>query len=293
MTDRRGAAILPFEEHDPFAFEESFRSFRWNGAATATDRLLVTSDAGTPVHVNTFTNEFWTSKQRAASSLHEVSYRACFKPQLPRFFIERLTEPRDLVYDPFMGRGTTVLEAALLGRRAAGCDVNPLSSVLVAPRLDPSNLEAVQTRLHKIDWNFGGRLPEELLAFYHPDTLRQICALREELRRNRSPADAWIRMVATNRLTGHAKGFFSVYTMPPNQAVSIKSQLRINQCRNQTPEARDVPTIVIAKTASLLSRISRAERELLLEFGRSSILMTGSSVQTPTRQDEKVSLIVT
>jgi hypothetical protein len=243
--------------------------------------------------ISVFTNEFWTSKQRAASSLHEVSYRACFKPQLPRFFIERLTEPRDLVYDPFMGRGTTVLEAVLLGRRAAGCDVNPLSSVLVAPRLDPSNLEAVQTRLHKIDWNFGGRLPEELLAFYHPDTLRQICALREELRRNRSPADAWIRMVATNRLTGHSKGFFSVYTMPPNQAVSIKSQLRINQCRNQTPEARDVPTIVIAKTASLLSRISRAEREMLLEFGRSSILMTGSSVQTPTLQDEKVSLIVT
>jgi hypothetical protein len=160
--------------------------------------------------ISVFTNEFWTSKQRAASSLHEVSYRACFKPQLPRFFIERLTEPRDLVYDPFMGRGTTVLEAALLGRRAAGCDVNPLSSVFVAPRLDPSNLEAVQTRLHKIDWNFGGRLPEELLAFYHPDTLRQICALREELRRNRSPADAWIRMVATNRLTGHSKGFFSV-----------------------------------------------------------------------------------
>ena len=36
-----------------------------------------------------FINEFWTSKQRAAHSLHEISYRACFKPQLPKFFIER------------------------------------------------------------------------------------------------------------------------------------------------------------------------------------------------------------
>jgi hypothetical protein len=50
-----------------------------------------------------FINEFWTSKQRAASSLHEISYRACFKPQLPRFFIERLTRPGGLVYDPFLG----------------------------------------------------------------------------------------------------------------------------------------------------------------------------------------------
>ena len=43
--------------------------------------------------VPTFTNEFWTARQRAAHSLHEISYRACFKPQLPRFFIERLTVP--------------------------------------------------------------------------------------------------------------------------------------------------------------------------------------------------------
>ena len=43
--------------------------------------------------VPTFVNEFWTATQRQASSLHEISYRACFKPQLPRFFIERLTQP--------------------------------------------------------------------------------------------------------------------------------------------------------------------------------------------------------
>src|SRR3970040_2166987 len=66
--------------------------------------------ATVPIYVT----EFWTSKQRQASSLHEVSYRACFKPQLPRFFIERHTSPGNIVYDPFMGRGTTVIEAALL-----------------------------------------------------------------------------------------------------------------------------------------------------------------------------------
>src|ERR1700722_10286123 len=50
-------------------------------------------------------NEFWTSAQRQAHSLHEVSYRACFKPQLPAFFIARLTVTGEAVYDPFMGRG--------------------------------------------------------------------------------------------------------------------------------------------------------------------------------------------
>jgi len=27
-----------------------------------------------------YINEFWTSGQRQASPLHEISYRACFKP---------------------------------------------------------------------------------------------------------------------------------------------------------------------------------------------------------------------
>lgn len=59
-------------------------------------------DGGIPYHVN----EYWTARQRQSHALHEVSYRACFKAELPRFFIGRLTEPGEVVYDPFMGRGT-------------------------------------------------------------------------------------------------------------------------------------------------------------------------------------------
>ena len=62
------------------------------------------------VVLNKYTNEFWTHRQRQACSIHEISYRACFKPQLPRFFIQLLSEEGSVVYDPFSGRGTTVLE---------------------------------------------------------------------------------------------------------------------------------------------------------------------------------------
>ncbi|MBI2814866.1 MAG: site-specific DNA-methyltransferase [Opitutae bacterium] len=98
-------------------------AFREFGQTTVCEEISGLGHNTVPV----FVNEFWTSKQRAAHPLHEVSYRACFKPQLPRFFIERLTQPGDLVYDPFMGRGTTLVEGALLGRHIAGCDVNPLN----------------------------------------------------------------------------------------------------------------------------------------------------------------------
>src|SRR6266478_1588742 len=126
---------------------DELASFREFGKAT---RKLVThflGPDGQSCEVPAFVNEFWTAKQRQASSLHEVSYRACFKPQLPRFFIERLTRPGDIVYDPFMGRGTTALEAALLGRIPYGCDVNPLSTVLTRPRFSPPSLQDVAARL--------------------------------------------------------------------------------------------------------------------------------------------------
>ena len=92
----------------------------------------------------------------------------------------------------------------------------------------------------------AGEMPEELLVFYHADTLRQISALRKYLlERERAGTltgvDRWIRMVAVNRLTGHSAGFFSVYTLPPNQAVSPRAQAKINSRLNQSPSPRDVP----------------------------------------------------
>ncbi len=41
-----------------------------------------------------------------------------------RKVVERLTRPGDLVVDPCMGGGTTLLAATSLGRHAVGCDVD-------------------------------------------------------------------------------------------------------------------------------------------------------------------------
>jgi len=264
-------------------------AFREFGQATICEEIAMPGRPAVPV----FVNEFWTSKQRAAHPLHEVSYRACFKPQLPRFFIGRLTRPGDLVYDPFMGRGTTLVEGALLGRRVAGCDVNPLSRVFTAPRLAAPAMEEVAERLAGIDfaWNRGVR--EDLHVFYHRATLRQLTALRAYLLKRTASGradhvDRWIQMVATNRLTGHSPGFFSVYTLPPNQAVSIESQRRINAKRGQKPEKRDVPALILKKTKQLLSELP-APRSAL----PASVLLTQSCDTTPQLADDSVDLVVT
>ena len=251
------------------------------------------TDAVTEGGLRYFVNEFWTAGQRQAHRLHEVSYRACFKPQLPAFFIARLTAPGATVYDPFSGRGTTALQAALMGRRPAANDINPLGAMLLAPRLAPPTLADLRARLAALDLErtTAEAVPSDLLAFYHPATLRQIAALRAHLleraaRGTLDGVDAWLRMVALNRLTGHSPGFFSVYTLPPNQATSAAAQMRINAARGQSPPLRDVAALILRKSAALLADGAPPPHP-------APLLMTRPAHDTPALAAGSVDLIVT
>lgn len=240
-----------------------------------------------------YANEYWTSGQRKGHSIHEVSYRACFKPQLPKFFIDRLTEPGDAVYDPFMGRGTTPIEAALNGRVPVANDINPLSTLLTRPRLDPPSMQAVANRLAEVPWDQDIEIDDRLLAFYHRNTLRQLTVLREWLldraplySTSPDPTVDWIRMVAINRLTGHSTGFFSVYTLPPNQACSVEAQEKINRKRNQSPQPKDIPAIILKKSRSLLRSGLPTE---LFPYR----LLCGPAEHSPEIADNSIALVVT
>jgi hypothetical protein len=245
----------------------------------------------------TLAMEFWTAKQRQAANLHEISYRACYKPQLPRHFIERLTGPGERVYDPFSGRGTTALEAALLGRRVAANDVNPLARMLAEPRLTPPEPAAVAQRLAEIPLS-GAADGVDLGMFYHPDTEAEIRGLRDWCLARAANGeldglDTWIRMVATNRLTGHSPGFFSVYTLPPNQALSAAKQVQINAQREQTPTYRDTHALILKKTRQLLSGLLPAQRANLAVAAYDARFLTGDARETATLLDGCMALTVT
>ena len=65
---RSGAATRPHASRDSIDLADSLRRFRFeDGPTTVIDALRVATDAGVDARVSTFTNEFWTSKQRAAN----------------------------------------------------------------------------------------------------------------------------------------------------------------------------------------------------------------------------------
>ena len=241
------------------------------------------------VHLPTYVGEFWTAKQRAGHSLHEVSYRACYKPQLPEYFIRKFCKTEAIVYDPFMGRGTTLIEAQLHGHRVIGNDINPLAKILTAPRLNPPTLEQIEARLQEIHLSTDAEIDTELLVFFHEDTLREIYGWRTYFQQECfDPVDAWLQMVACSRLTGHSTGFFSVFTLPPNLATSIVAQQKINEKRSQVPEYRNTKELILRKSKQLL-------RHSLPDCFRrdDAILLTESADGTPQIADKSVDLVVT
>lgn len=97
-------------------------------------------------------------------------YPARFSPKFVRAAISALSEPGDLILDPFMGGGTTLVEALALGRHAIGADISSLAAFISQAKTtlySDNDLEALerwaarvpsQIHIHKeggVDENFA------------------------------------------------------------------------------------------------------------------------------------------
>lgn len=130
--------------------------------------------------------EWRGAPRRWGHPLHSLcSYFAMFPPHVPRVFIEWLTAPGDVVYDPFSGRGTAPLEACRLGRVGVGSDANPLAYVLTGAKVDPPPFERAKARLADLRRHQPKKsrdaAPDDVAMLYTPKVLRQLCWLRTEL----------------------------------------------------------------------------------------------------------------
>lgn len=159
------------------------------------------------------------NSQRFQLDINSISwYPATFPPPIPKFLIALLTKPGDIVFDPFGGSGTTILEAIKQNRLFLYNDLNPFAAdtvknivgILLESSLRPQFLRSVRKRdcelfsgpidriynediyegkntniigmqypkeiLDKIS-SFG--LSEELIFWYHVDTLNELLKLYE------------------------------------------------------------------------------------------------------------------
>ena len=108
-------------------------------------------------------------------------FPAKFPPQLPNFLIKQLSKPGDVVLDPMLGSGTTLVEAARLGRRAIGCDIDPLARMIAGAKLAPIDPSAaMQSGLSVLNaaqtdcWQDGHRLRQDFQLSFDEKTAQFI-----------------------------------------------------------------------------------------------------------------------
>lgn len=125
------------------------------------------------------------------------SYLGTFPPVVARVMIEALSEPGEIVLDPFCGRGTTLLESRLAGRIGVANDLNPLAAAIAGAKNVSVRLENATERVSELERRFelATYLPEasaqsgEINLIYHPHTLAQLCYLRRRLLSSKTAID--------------------------------------------------------------------------------------------------------
>ena len=114
---------------------------------------------------------------RRSSSVFRAILLGALKPAgtdiMKEFYKDHTNDPDTkgkVVLDPFMGGGTTVVEALRLGCKVIGVDLNPVAWFIVKTEVEPVDLDELKAafdRLAKrtVDWS-GKPLKETLLSLY-------------------------------------------------------------------------------------------------------------------------------
>lgn len=142
----------------------------------------------------------WADKSDSDSFHSLCSYLGAFPPSLANYFIKYFTDENDLVFDPFSGRGTTILESRILNRKSFGSDLNPIALALSKAKSYNLKHKDLLNRIDELeeDYDYALFLPEaqaqsdEIHLIFHPRTLAELCFLRVMLLESENKIDRFL-----------------------------------------------------------------------------------------------------
>ena len=133
-------------------------------------------------------------------SLHP--YLGKFIPQLVEVFLGRYFTPQDCVYDPFVGSGTTLVEANVFGAASIGCDISAFNCLLSRVKTASYSLGALELGLKgaleesRRSPEIAGEEPSDWLrAWYSERALSELLAYRTALEKLEPPVSDVARVV--------------------------------------------------------------------------------------------------
>ena len=170
----------------------------------------------------------------------------------PETFVEKhlaASPHAGVVFDPYCGRGTTVFQALLQGREAAGCDLNPVAVCISGAKGDPPAFADVSARIEELrrgccepdDGAWQGSLGEFFDLCFHRDTLVQVRYLRSALDWRRRRDDRFIAALCLGALHGESHRSPNCFSNRMPRTISTKPDYSVRWWRERgcLPPRRD------------------------------------------------------
>ena len=180
-------------------------------------------------------------------------YFAMFPESFVRRNVLAWSKRDDLILDPFSGRGTTVFESLLNGRRALGCDTSPVAFCLSRAKADPPSLSEIVERLTTLQEDaqrFSSKAKETKDEFFtlcfHEETLRQLLFLKNRLDWRDNRTDCFIAALAVGCLHGESHRTKLCFSNRMPRTISTKPAYSVRWWNEKScvPPKRDVFSIL-------------------------------------------------
>ena len=185
-------------------------------------------------------------------------YFAMFPETFSERWIDQLTEPGDVVLDPFCGRGTVPFQALLMARQSIGVDVNDVAYCVTSAKTDPPKILSVKRRITALErdfrwrsWEQARRLSPDFFHYaYRPMTLRQLLYLRDVLAWRTSKTDCMIAALVLGALHGesHKSSSYLSNQMPRTISTKPRYSIRFWEERGLVAPDRDVFQLLTARS---------------------------------------------
>ncbi len=93
----------------------------------------------------------WVPERERTKHVHRIHpYKGKFIPQLVEYFLQRYFSRGDIVMDPFMGSGTTLVQAMEMGIHSIGIDISPFNCLIAETKLQEYDIEKTRKMLLSI-----------------------------------------------------------------------------------------------------------------------------------------------
>ena len=206
---------------------------------------------------NYLPHDDWTYRTANTKQLtHGIHpYPAMMIPQIARRLISTYGRKGEILFDPYCGSGTTLLEGMLAGMETVGTDLNPLARLIARVKTTPVNIAALNDAIAQFPASSASTecaipLVTNIDYWFSPDVQRDLAAIRQHINDIDDPMIANVFRVAFSLTVRQAswtrKSEFKLHRLP------------VSQMRTHNPKPFSIMAQALAQICAALQDLNSA-----------------------------------